>query len=158
MSTNFSSNSTSSSSRSSSTSNLTCSELPHQSWTQPLPPNDNPESRAYPSTPERTGSLKLLLRVKRSPVLDDVIESGTNLSEDCKVETEYEVVPVESVTDGDNLETRPRKKHKSRDRERRHKRRNESTQDIPSIANIKRLKLIFGNESTSIDLSANSHS
>lgn len=141
-------------------SNLACPELPQPTWTQPAPPNDNPESRVYPSTPERTGSLKLLLRVKRSPVLDDVIESGTSLSEDCKVETEYEVVPVQSAADLDTVgDTRPRKKHKSRDRERRHKRRNESSQDVPPpLATIKRLKLIFGNESTSIDLSANPHS
>ncbi|XP_012264648.2 putative uncharacterized protein DDB_G0282133 isoform X1 [Athalia rosae] len=98
-----------------------------------------------PATPERTGGrLKLTLRMKRSPVLDDVIESGTSLSED-SYEPEYEVLRVEGVEEG-----RRRKKHKTRDRERRHKKRELSLNPPPPP--MKRLRLIFGNESHTIDL------
>ncbi|XP_015605460.1 dentin sialophosphoprotein isoform X2 [Cephus cinctus] len=103
------------------------------------------DCRVCPATPERTGGrLKLTLRMKRSPVLDDVIESGTSLSED-SYEPEYEVLRVEGVDDA-----RRRKKHKTRDRERRHKKR-ELNLDPPPPP-MKRLRLIFGNETHTIDL------
>ncbi|XP_012525264.1 histone-lysine N-methyltransferase KMT5B [Monomorium pharaonis] len=103
--------------------------------------------RVCPVTPERTGGpLKLTLRVKRSPVLDDIVESGTSgLSED-SYEPEYEVLRVEG------LERRKRrKKHKSRDRERRHKKSRELNLDPPPPP-MKRLRLILGNETRTIDL------
>ena len=116
--------------------------------------NNSQECRTYPATPERPGGrLKLTLRMKRSPVLDDVIESGTSLSEDCGNDVpEYEVLRVEGV-DEDVLETvKPRKKHKTRDRERRHKRR-ELALGPPAVPlAMKRLRLIFGNETHTIDL------
>lgn len=82
--------------------------------------------------------------MKRSPVLDDIVESGTSLSED-SYEPEYEVLRVEGVE-----RSRRRKKHKTRDRERRHKKR-ELNLDPPPPP-MKRLRLIFGNETHTIDL------
>lgn len=99
--------------------------------------------QVYPTTPERTGRLKLTLRMKRSPVLEDIVESGTSLSED-SYEPEYEVLRVEGVE-----RSRRKKKHKTRDRERRHKKR-ELNLDPPSPP-MKRLRLIFGNETHTID-------
>ncbi|XP_078049356.1 histone methyltransferase 4-20 [Augochlora pura] len=96
-----------------------------------------------PTTPERTGRLKLTLRMKRSPVLEDIVESGTSLSED-SYEPEYEVLRVEGVE-----RSRRKKKHKTRDRERRHKKR-ELNLDPPPPP-MKRLRLIFGNETHTID-------
>ncbi|KYN06826.1 Histone-lysine N-methyltransferase Suv4-20 [Cyphomyrmex costatus] len=108
----------------------------------------NPSNcRVCPVTPERTsGRLKLTLRMKRSPVLDDIVESGTSgLSED-SYEPEYEVLRVEG------LERRKRrKKHKSRDRERRHKKSRVLNLDPPPPP-MKRLRLILGNETRTIDL------
>ncbi|XP_020723475.1 histone-lysine N-methyltransferase Suv4-20 isoform X2 [Bombus terrestris] len=99
--------------------------------------------QVYPTTPERTGRLKLTLRMKRSPVLEDIVESGTSLSED-SYEPEYEVLRVEGVE-----RSRRKKKHKTRDRERRHKKR-ELNLDPPPPP-MKRLRLIFGNETHTID-------
>ncbi|XP_026668941.1 uncharacterized protein LOC108624513 isoform X2 [Ceratina calcarata] len=96
-----------------------------------------------PTTPERTGRLKLTLRMKRSPVLEDAVESGTSLSED-SYEPEYEVLRVEGVEG-----SRRKKKHKTRDRERRRKKR-ELNLDPPPPP-MKRLRLIFGNETHTID-------
>lgn len=106
---------------------------------------DSSNCRVCPATPERTGGrLKLTLRMKRSPVLDDIVESGTSLSED-SYEPEYEVLRVEGVE-----RSKRRKKHKTRDRERRHKKR-ELNLDPPPPP-MKRLRLIFGNETHTIDL------
>ncbi|CAG5103713.1 Similar to Hmt4-20: Histone-lysine N-methyltransferase Suv4-20 (Drosophila melanogaster) [Cotesia congregata] len=103
--------------------------------------------RECPTTPERPGGrLKLTLRMKRSPVLDDLVESGTSLSED-SFEPEYEVLRVEGVEGS----VKRKKKHKTRDRERRHKRR-ELNLDPPPPPPMKRLRLIFGNETHTIDL------
>lgn len=82
--------------------------------------------------------------MKRSPMLDEVIESGTSLSED-NYGPEYEVLRVEGVDD-----IKRRKKHKTRDRERRHKRR--EIHEEPTLRPMKRLRLIFGNESRTIEL------
>ncbi|XP_046486371.1 histone-lysine N-methyltransferase KMT5B-B isoform X1 [Neodiprion pinetum] len=115
--------------------------LPDCQWSL----SSNQNCQVCPATPERTGGrLKLTLRMKRSPVLDDVIESGTSLSED-SYEPEYEVLRVEGVEEG-----RRRKKHKTRDRERRHKKREINLNPPPPP--MKRLRLIFGNESHTIDL------
>lgn len=117
--------------------------LPNYQWQ-----NGNTNCPVYPTTPEKTsGRLKLTLRVKRSPVVDDNMESGTSLSED-SYEPEYEVVELEGVEN-----TRRRKKHKTRNRERRHKRRGLDFNPPPPPP-VKRLRLLLGNESIStIDLS-----
>ncbi|KAI4502631.1 hypothetical protein M0802_002543 [Mischocyttarus mexicanus] len=107
--------------------------------------NDNSNYRICPTTPERTGGrLKLTLRMKRSPVLDDIVESGNSLSED-SYEPEYEVLRVEGVE-----RSKRRKKHKTRDRERRHKKRELSLDSLPHSA--KKIRLILGNETHTINL------
>ncbi|XP_031839888.1 histone methyltransferase 4-20 [Nomia melanderi] len=103
----------------------------------------NTNCQVCPTTPERTGRLKLTLRMKRSPVLEDIVESGTSLSED-SYEPEYEVLRVEGVE-----RSRRKKKHKTRDRERRHKKRDLNLDPPPPP--MKRLRLIFGNETHTID-------
>ncbi|XP_077269515.1 histone methyltransferase 4-20 [Temnothorax americanus] len=109
--------------------------------------SNSSDCRVCPVTPERTGGrLKLTLRMKRSPVLDDIAESGTSGMSEDSYEPEYEVLRVEG------LERRKRrKKHKSRDRERRHKKSRELNLDPPPPP-MKRLRLILGNETRTIDL------
>lgn len=84
-------------------------------------------------TPERR--LKLTLRMKRSPILDEIIESGTSLSDGSTssshfYEPEYEVFRVEGIADhsGDddytvigNAAQKRKKRHKSKDHRRRQK-------------------------------------
>lgn len=110
------------------------------------------DCKECPKTPERSGGrLKLTLRMKRSPIIDDIVESGTSLSED-SFEPEYEVLRVEGVDNNTTTTTRRRrKKHKTRDRERRHKKRNLNL-DPPPPPPMKRLRLIFGNESHTIEM------
>lgn len=106
---------------------------------------------------EGGGRLKLTLRMKRSPVLDEVIESGNSFSED-SFEPEYEVLRVEGVGNENHLENKHHKKrHKSKDREKRHRRRTlqEEPGSLYSSAvrpPMKRLRLIFGNETHTIDI------
>lgn len=65
-----------------------------------------PNQEALLKTPERR--LKLTLRMKRSPVIDEIIESGTSLSEDtCSTNTykpEYEILRVEGIAEGSDKE------------------------------------------------------
>ena len=127
----------------------------------------DPSSTAIEKTPEKCGGgrLKLTLRMKRSPVLDEVIESGNSLSEDC-FEPEYEVLRVEGVDESQDPSTihntpyshrKKRHKSKERKRDRRLKRdavetHSENQQHPP----MKRLRLIFGNETHTIDIPSNS--
>lgn len=101
----------------------------------------------------KSGRLKLTLRMKRSPVLDEVIESGNSLSED-SFEPEYEVLRVEGV---ESFSSHRKRRHKSKERkrERRLKHLEESLAERPPLP-TKRLKLIFGNESHTIDLPSTS--
>lgn len=100
----------------------------------------------------KSGRLKLTLRMKRSPVLDEVIESGNSLSEDI-LEPEYEVLRVEGVETSSFGHRKKRHKSKDRKRERR-LRRMESL--VAARPPTKRLRLIFGNESHTIDLPSTS--
>lgn len=97
----------------------------------------------------KSGRLKLTLRMKRSPVLDEVIESGNSLSED-SFEPEYEVLRVEGVESFNHRKRRHKSKERKRERRLKHI---ESLVDRPPT---KRLKLIFGNESHTIDLPSTS--
>lgn len=104
------------------------------SWENKAPAKTNraivlqPE-QALLKTPERR--LKLTLRMKRSPMLDDLIESGTSLSDGsgCSsafiathFEPEYEVFRVEGLADVDEheilsygkLQQKRKKRHKSK--------------------------------------------
>lgn len=104
-------------------------------------------------TPEK-GSLKLTLRMKRSPMLDEIIESGNSLSED-SYEPEYEVLRVEGV-DGDTgnnlINSHRKKRHKSKDRKRERRLKHLINDHIVPHPPMKRLRLIFGNESHTIDI------
>ncbi|XP_071452600.1 histone-lysine N-methyltransferase Suv4-20 [Hetaerina americana] len=149
-------------------------------------------------TPEKRNgvrSVKLTLRMKRSPVLDEVIESGNSLSEDSSLvqEPEYEVLRVEGVGnenfDGEEETVshrsgvRRKKRHKEKKRRRTghdfvssrgleeaesgencvensRVERNEGGLQCYSYGKepviirppMKRLRLIFGNESHTIDI------
>lgn len=108
------------------------------------------EIKNIEKTPEKCGRLKLTLRMKRSPVLDEVIESGNSLSED-SFEPEYEVLRVEGV------ECTPyshkKKRHKSKDRKRDRK-----VRHIKELTQLKRLRLVLGNETHTIDIPSTSSS
>lgn len=78
--------------------------------------------------------------MKRSPVDDNVESGASGLSEDgCG--PEYEILRMEGVEN-----KKRRKKHKSRDREKRHKKQRGYKPPM------KRLRLILGNETRTIDL------
>lgn len=85
-----------------------------------------------------------------------MIESGTNLSEEY-FEPEYEVLRVEGV-DYTCIQTHRKKRHKSKDRkrDRKAKRSLEEGQVQPHQPLTKRLRLIFGNESHTIDIPSTS--
>lgn len=136
-------------------------------------------------TPERR--LKLTLRMKRSPILDEVIESGTSLSEETPngtgfVAPEYEVLRVEGLLDEDEeheeeeeeeeegettgethsdfTDTSPpakrKKRHKTKKRRDKHRRHHHTCPQVPQMPAtsppMKRLRLIFGNESHTINI------
>lgn len=120
--------------------------------TATTPSTNGPAAVAEPllKTPERR--LKLTLRMKRSPILDEVIESGTSLSDESSSVTgasscsrsssepvEYEILRMEGITENgmdydhnqQEIVSQPhnkrKKRHKSKDRHhhhRRHHRRN----------------------------------
>ncbi|XP_059617537.1 histone-lysine N-methyltransferase Suv4-20 [Phlebotomus argentipes] len=143
-------------------------------------PRGGGETPTVLKTPERR--LKLTLRMKRSPILDEVIESGTSLSEESPngafVAPEYEVLRVEGLMDDDEegdeegettgethsdfTDTSPpqkrKKRHKTKRRRDKHRRhhhtcpRGQSPAAPTTSPPMKRLRLIFGNESHTINI------
>lgn len=141
-----------------------------------------PQQEQLMKTPERR--LKLTLRMKRSPILDDIIESGTSLSDDSSnYEPEYEILRVEGLLDNyedmdsssSPLSQKHKKRHKSKDHKHRrekhhhhhhhnHRRhlithfnatdehQNHQQIQAPPPPPMKRLRLIFGNESRTINI------
>lgn len=132
-------------------------------------------------TPEKSGGrcgVKLRLRMKRSPVLDEVIEVGSHLSDSgggggVTYEPEYEVLTVEGITNQDYEEDRHhshshhhrrhRKKHHREHRRRSDSSESDSTDGDGSSAaaaaaasaprpTMKRLRLILGNETHTITI------
>ncbi|XP_026747049.1 histone-lysine N-methyltransferase Suv4-20 [Trichoplusia ni] len=101
-----------------------------------LADNSNKSSEC-PCTPPRRG-LKLTLRVKRSPVVEEVMDCGTTTEA-----TEYEVLRLEGVDP--ETARRLKKRRRSKERHRKHS-------PIRPLPPMKRLRLIFGNESRTIDL------
>lgn len=98
--------------------------------------NSNKSSEC-PCTPPRRG-LKLTLRVKRSPVVEEVMDCGNTTEA-----TEYEVLRLEGVDP--ETARRLKKRRRSKERHRKHS-------PIRPLPPMKRLRLIFGNESRTIDL------
>ncbi|KAL9883263.1 histone methyltransferase 4-20 isoform 1-T2 [Glossina fuscipes fuscipes] len=104
--------------------------------------NDAFKAEPLLKTPERR--LKLTLRMKRSPILDEVIESGTSLSDESSSFTgtsicsrgsshsetvEYEILRMEGITENGNecedqegMPLKRKKRHKSKERNHRHHR------------------------------------
>lgn len=109
----------------------------------------------YEKTPEKCRGLKLTLRMKRSPVLDEVIESGNSLSEDA-FEPEYEVLRVEGVDNHYESFSHRKKRHKSKDRKKERRLKQEEILVPANPPPTKRLRLIFGNESHTIDIPSTS--
>ncbi|XP_059060037.1 histone-lysine N-methyltransferase KMT5B [Achroia grisella] len=103
-----------------------------------LADNSNKSSEC-PCTPPRRG-LKLTLRVKRSPVVEEVMDCGATTEV-----PEYEVLRLEGV-DPETVR-RIKKRRRSKERHRKHS-------PIRPLPPMKRLRLIFGNESRTIDLPA----
>ncbi|XP_055841050.1 histone-lysine N-methyltransferase Suv4-20 [Episyrphus balteatus] len=130
-------------------------------------------------TPERR--LKLTLRMKRSPILDEVIESGTSLSDESSMNgssepVEYEILRMEGISEnGTDYEVsstpqKRKKRHKSKDHRRREHKKMLAAAAASSISlsktplypspptnhhltpQKKRLRLIFGNEIKTIDI------
>lgn len=118
----------------------------------PDPSRERLREPVVEKTPEKCGGLKLTLRMKRSPMLDEVIESGNSLSED-SFEPEYEVLRVEGVDTYSNYSHR-KKRHKSKDRKRERRLKEEAA--VANPLPMKRLRLIFGNESHTIDIPSTS--
>ncbi|CAG9791917.1 unnamed protein product [Diatraea saccharalis] len=107
---------------------------------EPGPPwlaDNSNKSSECPCTPPRRG-LKLTLRVKRSPVVEEVMDCGAPAEV-----PEYEVLRLEGV-DPETVR-RFKKRRRSKERHRKHS-------PIRPLPPMKRLRLIFGNESRTIDL------
>ncbi|XP_066245529.1 histone-lysine N-methyltransferase Suv4-20 isoform X1 [Euwallacea similis] len=122
--------------------------------------NEEPPDCVQPavSTPEKPGGrLKLTLRMKRSPVLDEVIESGNSLGDEY-LGREYEVLRVEGVDEEAPCtpNSHRKKRHKSKDRKRDRRLKHAQEREELPLLPMKRLRLIFGNESHTIDIPSTS--
>lgn len=95
------------------------------------------KSSECPCTPPRRG-LKLTLRVKRSPVMEEVMDCGGAVEA-----PEYEVLRLEGVDP--ETARRFKKRRRSKERHRKHS-------PVRPLPPMKRLRLIFGNESRTIDI------
>ena len=105
--------------------------------------------------PSPGGRLKLTLRMKRSPVLDEVIESGSSMGGGSL--HQQNVIPVYEVLRVEGLEMEPEHEQVHKNRVRRTQRRRSPSTSTDSsrmgvLPTTKRLRLIFGNESHTIDL------
>lgn len=78
-----------------------------------------------------------------------MIESGNSLSED-SYEPEYEVLRVEGVDSRPVTHSHRKKRHKSKEHKK--DRRQKLAEIVAGPPPMKRLKLIFGNESRTIDI------
>merc|ERR1712071_723075 len=118
----------------------------------PPPPSIAPPAALITSP---SGRLKLTLRMKRSPVLDEVIESGSSMDP----HPVYEVLRVEGLTEDEAQVEEAAARAKQQRRTRRKYRTDSSSSSSSSSSGTlvvrpttKRLRLIFGNESHTIDL------
>lgn len=120
------------------------------------PLNRSVSQITIPTSP--SGRLKLTLRMKRSPVLDEVIESGNAMGINQK-DFQQRLMPVYEVFRAEGLEGDLEEKACLR---RTSRRQNSSTASLSPTSGMpsttKRLRLIFGNESRTIDLEAASTS
>lgn len=116
-------------------------------------------------TPEKpSGRLKLTLRMKRSPMFDDVIEWRRNMNEE-SFEPHYEVLRVEGIEGEESSSpSRKKKKHKTKDREKRRRKLKEEFKESSRCNGseetsipLKRLRLILGNETRTIDIPSSAH-
>lgn len=105
------------------------------------------------------GRLKLTLRMKRSPVLDEVIESGSNMEGDGRLAQQQRTTPVYEVLRVEGLECESQTEEMAGANRVRRIRSRKSSSTLPAssphsnvVPTTKRLRLIFGNESHTIDL------
>lgn len=133
----------------------THSKLDDHSIRQSIPERLNCITGAK-KTPEKCGAtggrLKLTLRMKRSPMLDEVIESGNSLSED-SFEPEYEVLRLEGIC---TPYSHRKKRHKAKDRKRERRLKEQQQQSNDVYTPCKRLRLIFDNETHTRDIPSTS--
>jgi [histone H4]-N-methyl-L-lysine20 N-methyltransferase len=164
------------------------------SWDQSQPIKEEPPDRCV-TPPHR--SVKLTLKLKRSPMIDEIIESGLPFDNSSMIRPEYEVLKVEGIgldsidspsspsgsssSSANSYDSYHRRKHKEKkvsrklrkarlqeeEEARRREQASEDDVDIDSMfANLpdlspqpplarppmKRLRLILGNETCTIDI------
>lgn len=162
------------------------------SWDQSQPIKEEPPDRCV-TPPHR--SVKLTLKLKRSPMIDEIIESGLPFDNSSNVRPEYEVLKVEGIgldsidspsspsgsssSSAHSYDSYHRRKHKekrisrklrkAREEEEARQREQDSDEDVdinsmfdnlpdlspqPPLTRppMKRLRLILGNETCTIDI------
>lgn len=123
--------------------------------TPPPPTSQEVASRQPMLMASPGGRLKLTLRMKRSPVLDEVIESGSSMNGHSNLQ-QQNLIPVYEVLRVEGLEMEPENEQVHKRRVRRTQRRRSPPETNSSrmgvLPTTKRLRLIFGNESHTIDL------